>query len=503
MMGCNTRIEQLFNQIKQREGTRAALSALRMQIKEDEAFVIAKKLVGDGKLLEPLLNWEDAKTRKNTAALLGDLGIRESADALYRAYRKEETLFVRPVLLQALGKTDAYPYLGELKEQYSLLCSRSVQEEEKKHIREEIRVLAQILRREEKAVVHTFTGWEQKFSILLTTPPGYAEVTKEQLGAYRTGRSALGVRAAGVSLKDVVQIRTFRDLLFPISLGEDIPMADGPEVFGAAVAASKLLTMLKACHKEPAPFYFRLDLKGGVPLDERSRYLKRAAAAIEEQSGRKLINAPDEYEFELCMVFDKARNIRLFLKMNTIPMDRFSYRKETIAASMHPSSAALLLALAKPYLKKDAQVLDPCCGVGTMLVERHRLLPVREVYGLDIFAEAIHKARINAKEAGMHVNFINRDYLDFKHTYPFDEIIADMPIRGKRTKEEMDAFYREFFGQSQRLLAEDGRMFLYSNENGFVKKQLRLHPAFRLCKEFLISEKEQFYFYVIKIRKNG
>ncbi len=491
-------VEQLLDQIKRQEDTRAALSALRAQLKEDGQLLRVKKLLGNGMALEPLLDSPDAKVRKNTAALLGDLGIRESAGALYRAYRNEETLFVRPVLVQALGKTDAYPYLAELKEQYDLLCGRSVQEEQKKHVREEIRVLGQILRREGKEVRHTFTGWDRKHTILLTTNPDFADLTKERLTAERTGIHALGVQAVVSSLKDVVQIRTFRELLFPIRLGEKLSMADGPEAFGEAVAESKLLSLLQRCHKEPAPFCFRIDLRGGILPDERSRYIRRAAAVIEEQSGRQLLNAPEAYEFELRMVPDKAKKIHLFLKMATIPMERFSYRTETTAASIHPSSAALLMALAQPFLKKNAQVLDPCCGAGTMLVERHRLLPVRNAYGIDIFGEAVRKAGTNTKAAGMHVNLINRDYLDFKHGYLFDEIIANLPVRGKRTKEETDAFYRGFFDQSQRLIAPDGVLLLYSNENGFVKKQLRLHPAFRLCKEFLISEKEQFYFYVIR-----
>ncbi len=490
-------VEKLLDQIMRQEGLREALSALRAAIKEEEACQRARELAGDGKSLEGLLDSEDAKVRKNAAALLGDLGIEETAWALFEAYQREGTLFVRPVLLQALKKTNAYPYLPELKEQYDLLCSREVKEEEKKHIREEIRVLEQILRKEGKTVRHTFTGWDQKHSILLTTNPKYADVTASQLPACRMKVNTLGVRAVVDSLKDVVGIRTFRDLFFSIGLGVKITMQDGPEAFGEAVAKSKLLPFLTQCHKEPYPFYFRLDLKGNIPLDERSRYTKRAAAVIEEQSGRKLINAPDDYEFELRLMFDKQKNIHLFLKMATVAMDRFDYRKGSVAASIHPSAAAMLLMLAKPYLRKNAQLLDPCCGVGTMLVERHRLLPAREIYGIDIFGEAVEKAKENIKAAGMHVNFINKDYLDFKHGYLFDEIIANMPVRRKQMKEEQDTFYRAFFDKSQELIAPDGIMLLYSNENGFIKKQLRLHPGFRLYKEYLISEKEQFYFYII------
>lgn len=181
-------------------------------------------------------------------------------------------------------------------------------------------------------------------------------------------------------------------------------------------------------------------------------------------------------------------------------MERFAYRKESISASIRPSAAALLVELAKPYLKDNAQILDPCCGVGTMLIERNELVKAREIYGIDIFGEAIEKARINADAAGLLVNFIHRDYMDFKHKYLFDEIITNLPVRGKKTKEEQDLFYKRFFDKSKEILAPGGVMVLYSNENGFIKKQLRLHPEYKLYQEYLIIEKEQFYLYIIGLR---
>ena len=66
-----------------------------------------------------------------------------------------------------------------------------------------------------------------------------------------------------------------------------------------------------------------------------------------------------------------------------------------------------------------------------MLIERDRLVPAREMYGIDIFGEAIVKARENTQAAGTRVWYINRDFFDFTHDYKFDEIITDMPPRGK------------------------------------------------------------------------
>lgn len=493
-------INVLIKQIEQREDARAALSSLRASIKEEANYKQASALIGDGSILLPLLQDSDAKVRKNTAALLGDLEIEEAAEALFLAYEKEETRFVRGPLLQALGKTNPYPYLSRLQEQYETLCNKEVEENEKKHIREELHALERILRQEGPEKRHTFTGWDKKLTILLTTNPKYAKITADKLNAYRKGATSLGVKAVVDNFREVVKIRTFRELLFPVSLKTEVKLSDGPEAFGAAVADSKLLALLEYCHKEPAPFYFRIDMKGGISLEERSRYIKRAAAVIEEKTGRKLLNAPDEYEAEIRLFFDKEGKIHVFLKMQTIPMDRFAYRKNAIAASVHPSVAAMLMELAKPYLKERAQILDPCCGVGTMLIERHRVLPARETYGIDIFGEAIEKARINTTEAGIRANYIHRDYFDFKHEYPFDEIIANMPVRGKRTKEEQDDFYQKFFEKSAELLAPGGVMILYSNEGGFVKKQLRLHPEFKLRQEYVISEKDGFCLYIIGFR---
>ena len=302
------------------------------------------------------------------------------------------------------------------------------------------------------------------------------------------------------NLSEVVKIRTFRELLFPLSVKEELRADSDAGEVGSSLAASNLLGLLEKCHREPAPFYFRLETRNGMDLKERSRYAAKIARAMEEESKRKLINSTEDYEFEVRILAGKDGGLRMFLKMNTIPMDRFAYRLHTISASIHPATAALLMELAGPYLKRNAQILDPCCGVGTMLLERHKKMPAREIYGIDIFGDAIAGARENAALAKIPVNFIHRDYFDFRHDYLFDEIIADLPVRGKRSKEEQDLFYQRFFEKSLEHLSGDGHMILYCNEEAFVKKQLRLHPVFRLEKEFPVGRKGEFALYIIGLR---
>ena len=78
-----------------------------------------------------------------------------------------------------------------------------------------------------------------------------------------------------------------------------------------------------------------------------------------------------------------------------------------------------------------------------MLIERDIAQPAREKYGIDIFGPAIEGARENASLAGEKINFIHRDYFDFKHDYLFDEIITNMPVRGRQSRGEMDALDRK------------------------------------------------------------
>lgn len=72
--------------------------------------------------------------------------------------------------------------------------------------------------------------------------------------------------------------------------------------------------------------------------------------------------------------------------------------------------------------------------------------------------------------AGEKINFIHRDYFDFKHDYLFDEIITNMPVRGKQSRSEMDALYASFFEKSKEILAPGGVMIFYSNEEAYGKE---------------------------------
>ena len=499
-------LKKSYEDLQAKENVRETLSFLRKEIKDAAKKQEFLQILGDDtRVLYDLLSQEDPKVRKNAALLLGDLQMQQAAELLLKAYNNETTLFVKSAYLIALGKLDISGFLPILKDRMEVLTEFSPKENEKKHIDEEIRELNNMITAAEGIRRHTFCGLKEPCEMVLTTRRAQREVTVQEIKELtaqvrrKCSLHPLGVLVYTRDLSTIIQLRTFRELLFPLHPSEAIQK--DPVRAAGTVWNSDVWQFLSSCHKENGPFYFRLEIKSRMDLDKRTVFAKRFSAELERQSGRKMINSTRDYEVEIRLLENRDGELLAFLKLYTIPIKRFAYRKHAISASIHPATAAMLVKLAQPYLKENAQILDPFCGVGTMLIERDILVPAKEKYGIDIFGEAIEGARENAAAAGERINFIHRDFFDFRHAYKFDEIISNMPVRGKQSREEMDRFYEKFFTTAAGFLAEDGVIILYSNEEGFVKKQLRLrHDQYKLIKEVCIGEREHFYLYIIGIK---
>ena len=472
-------LENEFHKLEEKQEIRTTISQIRKEIKkQDSKKAFLELLQGKESMIVDFLSEEDAKTRKNTALLIGDLKLEQAKEALIAAYLNETTLYVKSAYLTALGKLDVRENLEFFKNRLLEVKNQQVPAEEQKHQGEEIRELNEIILKTEGAKKHQFTGFQMPHEMLLLTNREQREVTLsevKEIGASVQRKAELhplGVLVFSKEVTPFTKLRTYRELLFPIHTNERIPAM--PHRSAELLWHSDLYAFLTECHEGDAPFFFRLEVKSAEPKTE--------------------------FEIEIRLIEAKDGSFVPFLKLYSMKMKRFAYRKNAIAMSIHPATAAMLMYLAKPYLKENAQILDPCCGVGTMLIERDILVPAREKYGIDIFGDAIDMARENAALAGEKINFIHRDYFDFKHDYKFDEIVTNMPVKGKKAKEDMDAFYARFFEKSKSLLAEDGIIIMYSNEVGFVKKQLRLQPCYRLIQEYTVRKKDSYCLFIIGMK---
>lgn len=474
------------------------MSSLRQLIKAEEGKAQCISFDGYAELFMRFLESEDAKTRKNAALLLGDLQVEEAVMPIWNQFQKEETEFVKGSYLEALGNLKVDDILPELMALLDHLSGLEVTEENRKHVQEQIRALRKIQIFYEGITKHRFRK-DAKAEVILTCNRENRETLRRMVETGRASAHPLGVLVETDNVGSLFSIRTYREMLFPIHGNFKLLTPD-------AIGVAKLLwesdfyELLCGLHKEDGPFYFRIELKNQMTLEERSAFSRKLSSELERLSQGKLINSTGDYEVELRLVANKEGKLFPCLKLYSIVNRRFAYRKNAIAASIHPAQAALMMELAEPYLKEKAQILDPFCGVGTMLIERNEKVRGGVFYATDIFGEAIEKGRENAVIADLNINFIHRDFFDFKHDYLFDEVITNMPVRGKKTKEEMDLFYQKFFDKLPEHLYNGGVVILYTNEIGFVKKQLRLHKEFELKEEYLMQKKNDYYLLIIEMR---
>lgn len=493
-------IREYYEAVCAENETRANLIALRSAVKDEkEKRAFAYLLGGDFSVLCRLLEHEDPKVRKNAALLLGEMESEDLLPVLFDSYKKEKTLFVRPDYLKAIAGMDCEAFLDEMEEQLEMLRAKEPLPEEKKHVSAEIRMLQNILLKYRSPRPHVFHGYDIIEPMLLLVN---REQTKAVADEIKEGTHTLlkgGIRVKDAKIRTILPIRTYSELLFPIRT-KTLPV-NAPEEIGKQLAVSELTDFMMRLHEGKAPYYFRIEPKG---LDDakKGNWIRKVSDALEQESQAAWINSVSSYETEIRLLMKKDGTMAAFLKLYTIPDQRFAYRVESIGSSMNPVNAALCAQLARPWLKEHAQILDPFCGVGTLLIERNRALAAKTMYGLDIFGDAIEKAKRNTALANCRVNYIQRDFFTFEHDYLFDEIITDLPqASASRTKEEIHHLYLSFFEKAQQHLNDGGIVILYAAYPQYAAEAVRRYENFRMEKTFLLNEKTKMTLCIVRYQK--
>ena len=225
-------IEKYYEALQKRENLRENLVGLRAQIKDEAAKEQFVSMIGDGGLLLELLEEEDPKVRKNVAMILGELEWMGAADALVTAYEREQTLFVKSTYLKALAYLDITAYQERFKTRMEELLSYTPAAEEKKHIDEEVRALSRLLEKAEESTGHTFTGFKNPHEMLLLTGHARTDVTLKEIGVLpadirrKTAKHPLGVAVYTKDVRAMANLRTYRELLFPIRLKQEAEQAE-------------------------------------------------------------------------------------------------------------------------------------------------------------------------------------------------------------------------------------------------------------------------------------
>lgn len=497
-------IRDTLQNIIENKDIRTNLIKLKSELKEDKITKNYNKeallylLNGEFKILEQLLEHTDAKVRKHTAGILEQLARQEFLLPLFKAYQTEQTRFVRTAYLLAIRELDYRELELELKQCLEERKKEPITEENKKHIMEEIHLLHELLLNIKGNKKHTFTGWKKASELVLITNRNHKHITIDELGDIPKKELNAGILVKTNKIKEIFKIRTVQEVLFKIP---EMKAVDSDPIKAAKqIIDGGICRFLEERHQQAAPFYFRVELKSKAGLEERSKFSKRFAIELEHVSKGTLINSTSNYEVELRLIETKNKTYQTLIKLYTINEERFYYRKNTIASSIRPYLAALTMQLAKEYLTENAQVLDPFCGTGTMLIERANYLPVKTMYGIDSFGEAIKKARENTKAANLTIHYINRDFFDFKHEYLFDEVISNLPFISKnKENDELKSLYQKFFLKISSHMKHNGILVLYTHNKELLKSCIRKSTNYKIEKEYEISMKEGTYIFIIRI----
>lgn len=506
-------ITELYEKLRQDTDMRQNLIAVKELLRGKDGARERDALVsycgGDFSVLLACLSAEDAKARKNAALIIGELSVPKLLMPLWEAYGAEQTRFVRSAHLTALKNYDYTQLLPQLKDALKRVGEEEASEENRKHLQEERMLLRGLISAKEDVKPHRYAGDALVNELVLTTNRNHKHVLLAELGACRKKELAAGVMVQIRDASRLYGLRTFEEMFFVLPGCKTVP-ADPAEAAKALVKGG-LAAYLKERHKENgAPFFFRIELRGTMTLEKRGAFVRRMAAVLEEESGGVLANVTDGYEVELRLIETKEQSFRVLLKLFTLKDYRFAYRKKTIAAGMRPFLAAFCMALAggegdgdgQPFFRENAQVLDPFCGAGTMLVERAKYGPVKQMFGLDVLEEAVLAARENTQLADERANYVHRDFFTFRREEAFDEIVTDMPFtvsEHEERKRETEELYRRFFLRAPEFLKEDGVMLLLTHDRGLVKKYGQ--EPFLCLKEFELSMKEGSYLFLMRKRR--
>ena len=389
--------------------------------------------LGDRSLLYRLLQSEDAKMRKNIARLIGRLMEARDARPLMAALEHESKRLARPSMILALGALKT-PQAIQFLSRYEVEPAKDITEE--KHEKEEREALEKALSGVRKGPVHTFKDFRSPVMLELRCARGLENQLAEELTRVRRVFQG-GVIVEAESWTALQKSRLWREALLPLACG----VMRRPEAIAEA-AASQMAQALQTLYGGEAPYTFRVEIAGRANPEaavSRAELAKTAAREMVKASGGLLVNAPGNYETEL-RVEPQSKNpelTNLYLKLFLPSDQRFAYRKGTIPASIHPANAAGVIRLAAPYLKPGAAVMDPCCGSGTLLIERAIFGKAqgaicKRLVGVDIYGKALKIAEGNIKAAhlgaGTAVRLVRSDFLEWNIEEPMDELMANLPF---------------------------------------------------------------------------
>lgn len=235
------------------------------------------------------------------------------------------------------------------------------------------------------------------------------------------------------------------------------------------------LALWRRVHKARQPRTWRVvSQKVGTHDFRRIDAADAVGEALRRALGRGVRHVADEADMEFWLWLSGSEAL-IGLRLSDTTMRHRTYKREHLPASLRPTVAAAMSWFARPT--QEDIVLDPLCGVGTILIERALLAPLAGVLGGDIREEAVAMARSNAHSAGIPVTWSVWD----ARSLPLDaasvtRIITNLPFGKQIAVHENNAdLYTALVSEFGRVLAADGLLVTLTSDDRLWDQILRDH----------------------------
>ena len=493
----NNAIPALWSEAVTAENPRVILSVIRDILKKEKPRGMLRRTIGNSKeKLADLLKHSDPKVRKNVCGIIGELGDAAYLESLYRAYSSEDQLFVRYSYVLAIGNCGSAIDAEKLCELLKDLLVKEADTKEdnslitnNKHINEEKLALTRAIDKLSPPIRHEFKGFKTPVPMLLTVMNYQYQLTLKELEEKSIeGRLVEeGILIEEQDLDKVYSCRTFYELFYPLDECKDLEF--DYKLIASAIIDANLVDFLDKCHDNDsnAPFGYRVEFKTADYNRERSDFVKNLSRELDEASSGALKNSPSSYEVEIRIV-EKNNLCSVYIKLYSYKDNRFDYRRNDLATSINPVTAAIVVKSIEKWITSSAKVIDPFCGTGTMLIERAKLEEFDTLTGIDIFRTAISAATINSNLANVHLDLIDKDILEYSTGALFDELITNMPFDNKSaTHNKYADLYSSFVQKIPSLVRPGGMAFVYTIEKQLFREVLLDTQQLELIQEIKIE----------------
>lgn len=284
-------------------------------------------------------------------------------------------------------------------------------------------------------------------------------------------------------VEDLYRLRTVEDIFYSIGV---VPMTGSrtdlrlfEDVGRSAITAELLRHARRRSSRRGTTFRVIVQASDVAWRHYRRKEIQRAFERGIDLRFTRWKKVEDNAQLEF-WVQQIGREALLGLRLSDRTMRHRDYKEASLPASLRPTVARSLVCVSG--VQPSDVVVDPMCGVGTLLIERALAGRHRALLGGDISERAVlgaahnfgrkHRPRIICRWDAVAIPLLSGSA---------DKIICNLPwghLVG--SKDSLEQLYRGVLSEAHRVLKPEGQAALLTSETDLVCRVLRSSGGWRL-----------------------